>query len=457
MGWKAIYRQEPLFLFSKVGALSEEKCLPFDKNSTGLSQGEGSVVFVLQRLQDAIKDKNKIYGIIKANGSSSDGKSSSLFSPSVKGQLLALEMAYAGLDRRSVSYIECHGTGTKLGDSTELKSLNEFFAGSKIPIGSVKSLIGHTKGAAGACGLLKCLLIFQNKKIPAVKYLGKFMGEKNSVGYINKDEIELSNKNDFLRFGISSFGFGNANCHLVLDEFKEKNNGKIVVRNSLPKKTIVTLGRSRLPLDVVDFGLMASKFKIPPQSLSHIDMLQSQALLAVSEAFENSNIEIDSLEREKVSVISASCLGLESIANLSDRVRHFELIDDLNFLDDVSINLLIAQKNKFSKITEDTGPGVLNNVIAGRICNTFDFNGENFNVDCDFNSFPAALDVAFEKLQKREGIIVLIDCDEKLNRDNASVKRISVGCLVISTLDYAKQNNYPIGEIIEEIKYYEGR
>mgnify|MGYP001587755833 FL=1 len=442
-------------LFSKVGALSPRRCLPFDKRTEGLSQGEGAVVFVLQRLEDAIKDGNKIYGVIRSVGSSSDGQSSSLFSPSVRGQILALERAYSGLDKSSVDYIEGHGTGTKLGDAIEIEALNIFFKDKKIPIGSVKSLIGHTKGAAASAGLLKCLLSLQNKVIPPSKYLETFIGASGNHIYINKKPIDLANSRHPLRFGISSFGFGNANFHLVLDEF-DKNSSQIIrAKNESTADPIVILSRGSVALKEVDFDLIASKFKIPPQSLSQIDKIQLQALLATAKAFEKANIEINSLDKEKTMVISASCLGLDSAIGLACRVKHFEFIKTLDFLDNALLNLMIKHKNKFPQVTEDTGPGVLNNVIAGRICNQFDFKGENFNVDSDFNSFPAALNIAVRKLQERSGIVVLTYGEEKLNKNEMRISRRDINCLLLSTLSLAKNNNYPIYEIIEKINYYD--
>jgi len=446
---------DTFILFSKVGALSTGKCLPFDERSDGLSQGEGAVIFVLQRLEDAIKDKNKIYGIIKSSGSSSDGRSSSLFSPSVNGQVLALERAYDGLDKGSVNYIECHGTGTKLGDATELQALNMFFDGRKIPIGSVKSLIGHTKGTAGSSGMLKCLLSLQNKKIPPSKYLETFIGAQSGSVYVNKKTIDLSSNRAPLRFGISSFGFGNANYHIVLDEFKKNNNEIIKAKDNAMADSVVVLSRSLVPLKKIDFKLITSKFKITPQSFSHIDKVQLQALLAVLAALEKANIEINSLDKEQVTVISASCLGLNSALDLVKRIRYFEFNGVSNFIDNASLNLIMKHKNWFPGITEDTGPGVLNNVIAGRICNEFNFKGENFNIDSDFNSFPAALNIAVRKLQEKEGVVILIYCEEELNGNAIRIKRSKINCLVLSTLSLAKRNNYPIREIIEKINYYD--
>lgn len=445
---------DTFIIFSKVGALSSGRCRPFDKRTDGLSQGEGSAIFALQRLEDAVRDKNRIYGIIKSSGSSSDGKSSSLFSPTAEGQILAYEEAYNGLDKNKVSYIESHGTGTKVGDTAELKSLNKFFGGRRIPIGSVKSLIGHTKGAAGAAGLLKCVLSLQNKTIPPSKYLEASIANKNKSVYINKRPINLKNNSFPLRFGISAFGFGNINYHIVLDEFK--NGGEILkAKKNVAVDPLVILGHSSAFLEKVDFELISSKFNIPPQSIPQIDKVQLQALLAVSEAFEKSNIAIDLLDKEKTAVIFASCLGLDFAIDFVNRIRHFEFNDALNFLDNSSLALMIKHKNKFPQTTEDTGTGVLNNVVAGRICNTFDFKGKNFNVDSDFNSFPAALNIAACELRENKGVIILLRCEEKLDKKEIRIKRERVDCFILSTLSFAKEKNYPIREVVKKISYKE--
>ncbi len=441
-------------LFSKVGALSSGHCLPFDKKADGLSQGEGAAIFVLQRLEDAIREKNKIYGILKSFGSSSDGKKSSLFSPSVEGQVLAYERAYLGLDKKSVDYVECHGTGTKIGDGVEVSALNKFFEGRKIPIGSVKALVGHTKGAAGSAGLLKCLLSLQHKKIAPSKYLEKFIGQRGRGIYINKRPINLKNISKKIRFGISSFGFGNVNYHLVLDEFDI--DCKIRNLEEKAKKTqVVILGKGSTSVEDINYDFIVNKFNVPMQSLSHIDKIQLGALLAVDAAFEKSNISINSLNKNEVSVISASCLGLDAAVELAYRIRHFEFVDAFNFLEKESLDLLIKHKGKFPAVSEDTGPGVLNNVIAGRVCNTFDFKGSNFNVDCDTNSFPAALNIAIAKLQETKGIVILLYLTDKTSEKEIAPAEKEINCIILSTVEYAKKNDYPICDIIKNVNYYE--
>ena len=117
-------------IFAQLGAMSRQQQIkPFSMDADGLLIGEGCGFVVLKRLEDAVRDQDKIYAVIKGVGVSSDGTGTSVMSPSVKGQLKALEQAWinADLDKNKVGYLEAHGTGTPLGDKTELQTLAQFF------------------------------------------------------------------------------------------------------------------------------------------------------------------------------------------------------------------------------------------------------------------------------------------------------------------------------------------
>lgn len=442
-------------LFSKVGAMSAGICHPFDKSADGLSQGEGAVIFILQRMEDALADKNKIYGVIKSAGGSSDGRSSSLFSPSLGGQMLAYKRAYDGIDKESVDYIECHGTGTKIGDDMEIRSLNNFFEKRKIPIGSVKSLIGHTKGAAGAAGLLKCVLMLEKGVIPPSRYIKSPLAPKNGTVYLNTEPVNILRKDRPLRFGVSSFGFGNINYHLVLDEYRDSDKSIEPEKKTVPQEKISIIGSGFANPVKIDVKSLAVRFKIPLQSIASIDRVQLLALVSVADAFEKANIDVNSLDKEKVSVIAASSLGLDFALDFVERIRYFELKDALNFADKKTLDYMMAYKNRLPAVTEDTGHGVLNNVIAGRICNVFDFKGKNFNVDSDFSSFPAALNIAIREIGRSGNIVILVFCDEKLNGVKTRVERKNISCLILAPLSLAKRNNYPIIKLIRGADYDE--
>ena len=160
--------------FSKTMTLSKTGNIrPFSKDADGTLLGEGIGMLVLKRLSRAEKDGDHIHAVIKGIGSSSDGRSQSIYAPRAAGQAKALRMAYkrARVGTDTVELVEAHGTGTRVGDKTELEALKSVFASNskkrrKTALGSVKSMIGHTKAAAGAAGLIKTALALENKVIP---------------------------------------------------------------------------------------------------------------------------------------------------------------------------------------------------------------------------------------------------------------------------------------------------
>jgi acyl transferase domain-containing protein len=148
--------------FCKIGALSPDGSRPYAEGANGFVMGEGAAVFLLKRLGDAERDGDAIYAVIRGIGGSSDGKGKGITAPNPIGPQRAIERAWAnaGLSPATVGYIEGHGTSTRVGDVAELESMHGVFAPfdlpvGSIPLGSVKSNLGHLKGAAGAAGLLK--------------------------------------------------------------------------------------------------------------------------------------------------------------------------------------------------------------------------------------------------------------------------------------------------------------
>ncbi|MFQ5490400.1 MAG: beta-ketoacyl synthase N-terminal-like domain-containing protein, partial [Phycisphaerae bacterium] len=217
--------------FSKTQALSPRgQSCPFDESGDGIVISEGLAMVVLKRLEDAERDGDRIYAVIKGVGSSSDGKDKGLTAPRPAGQVRALERAYeqAGVSPRTVGLIEAHGTGTVVGDKTEVESLQSMFeaAGAdrqSCAIGSVKSMIGHTKCTAGVAGLIKAALALHHKVLPPTHGVTTPNPKANfseSPFYVNTEarpwvhpEAETPR-----RAGVSAFGFGGTNFHAVLEE-----------------------------------------------------------------------------------------------------------------------------------------------------------------------------------------------------------------------------------------------
>ncbi|MBV8347087.1 MAG: polyketide synthase, partial [Mycolicibacterium sp.] len=156
--------------FCKIGALSATGTRPFDAGADGFVMGEGAALFVLKRLSDAERDGDRVYAVLLGLAGSSDGRGKGITAPNPVGQRLAVERAWhvAGVDPALATCIEAHGTSTRVGDATELTSLTDVFgkagaANGSIALGSVKSNIGHLKGAAGTAGLFKTVLSLHEK------------------------------------------------------------------------------------------------------------------------------------------------------------------------------------------------------------------------------------------------------------------------------------------------------
>ena len=220
--------------FSKTQTLSGQgRCRTFDESADGIAISEGVAVVVLKRLADAERDGDRIYAVVKAVGGSSDGRDKSLTAPRPEGQAVALERAYAkaNLSPASVSLIEAHGTGTPAGDPAETETLKRVFeaAGAErqsCAIGSVKSMIGHTKRAAGAAGLIKVAKALYHKILPPTIHVEKpnsKIGFPESPFYVNTETrpwVE-SSPGQPRRAGVSAFGFGGTNFHAVLEEYSD--------------------------------------------------------------------------------------------------------------------------------------------------------------------------------------------------------------------------------------------
>ncbi|ODG99976.1 beta-ketoacyl synthase [Nostoc sp. KVJ20] len=221
--------------FSKTPAVSQgENVKPFDAESDGMMLGEGVGMLVLKRLEDAQRDNDRIYAVIKGIGTSSDGRYKSIYAPRPEGQVRALHRAYedAGFSPTSVGLIEAHGTGTMAGDPAEFSSIKEVFGENNpkkqhIALGTVKSQIGHTKAAAGAASLIKTALALHHKVLPATINVTKphpKLDIDSSPFYLNTETRPwISSDEQPRRAGVSSFGFGGTNYHVVLEEYTSQH------------------------------------------------------------------------------------------------------------------------------------------------------------------------------------------------------------------------------------------
>ncbi|MCS6864889.1 MAG: beta-ketoacyl synthase N-terminal-like domain-containing protein [Gemmataceae bacterium] len=230
MGGDAVQTPYAYVAFSKTHALSPRgRCRPFDAEADGIALAEGVGVAILKRLADAERDGDRIYAVIKGVGASSDGRDKGLTAPRAEGQLRALHRAYAQarISPARVGLVEAHGTGTVVGDQTEARAIGQLFrdAGSQpqsCALGSVKSMIGHSKCAAGIAGLIKTTFALYHKILPPT-LVEKPNPKANLDGgplYLNTEPRPWIHGQPYPRTaGVSAFGFGGTNFHTVLEEY----------------------------------------------------------------------------------------------------------------------------------------------------------------------------------------------------------------------------------------------
>ena len=221
------YHYEKNMIYSPDG-----KCRAFDSRSKGTVRGDGGGIVLLKPLDRAIQDNDNIYGVIRGTAVNNDGKRKVGYTaPSIKGQrdVILKALSFSGLNSNDISYIETHGTGTSIGDSVEMEALNYVFKDNdQLYLGALKNSIGHLDIAAGIAGFIKSILILKNKKIPPTINFSEFNTSFNHLENnftINTNVVDLSNKRQIFT-GVSSFGIGGTNCHVVLQNYQPINSQK---------------------------------------------------------------------------------------------------------------------------------------------------------------------------------------------------------------------------------------
>jgi PfaD family protein len=239
--------------FSKTGMLSPEGvCKTFDQDAKGYVRGEGAGLVMLKPLDQAKEDKDSIYGVIKGTAVNHGGKATTLTSPNAYAQskVIVNAMHSAGLSPERVQYIEAHGTGTPKGDPIEINALKRAYSSlekihgvklkeNTIAIGSVKTNIGHLEAAAGIAGLIKVLLSMKYCELPRLLHFEKLNDRiklnnspfkiVDSVQSWEDSEVESSLK----VAGISSFGFGGSNAHIVVENYKALASNTHLTNNKI--------------------------------------------------------------------------------------------------------------------------------------------------------------------------------------------------------------------------------
>ncbi|WP_019027443.1 beta-ketoacyl synthase N-terminal-like domain-containing protein [Colwellia piezophila] len=451
---------------------------PFDKNSQGLFAGEGAGMMVLKRHSDAVRDGDTIHAIIKGGALSNDGKGEFVLSPNTKGQVLVYERAYdnAGVDPRDVDYIECHATGTPKGDNVELGSMDTFFSrfprenGNKPLLGSVKSNLGHLLTAAGMPGMTKAIWALKEAKIPATINLNEPLSSKK--GYLSgaqmpTDTIDWPRSSSSKAngkanskprtAGVSVFGFGGSNAHLVLQEptqtltpvtstvkareplaiigmdahfggAKDLASFKTLIQSNgntfreLPTKrwkgieknteVMNALSLTKAPVGgyVEDFDIDFLRFKVPPNEQ---DCLIPQQLMMMKVA-DNAAKDAGLKEGSNVAVLVAMGIELE-LHQYRGRVNLSTQIEES--LQQQGVSLSDEQRETLTNIAKDgvafaaqlnQYTSFIGNIMASRISALWDFSGPAITLSAEENSVYRCVELAENLFQTSDIDAVII-------------------------------------------------
>jgi acyl transferase domain-containing protein/3-hydroxymyristoyl/3-hydroxydecanoyl-(acyl carrier protein) dehydratase/1-acyl-sn-glycerol-3-phosphate acyltransferase len=401
-----VNRGDDLFLhmgFTALNALSPTgRSRPFHREADGLIPAEGAACVVLKRLGDAVRDGNRILGVIRGIGLSNDGRSRGFLVPDAGGQERAMAGAYAqaSFGPETVSLVECHATGTALGDATEIASMGRVFAGLRdVPIGSLKSNMGHLIAAAGLAGMVKVIqAMAAGIRPPTLHADAAPLDGIGASPFRLLDRAEPWEVEGPRRAGISAFGFGGNNAHLVLEDWRPAAVSVPVAVPPPPLRVAVVglaavtaaddfaavlaappAGDAPRALDRITLDLAATRF--PPADLQHALPQQLLAMKAVARAVADAPV----LPAATTGVL----MGMGCDAEVARRGLGVRLADLCG--PDASVDLG-PPLNAAGVI------GTMPNIVANRFNAQFDWRGPSYSVSAEELSGLASLRIAARAL-----------------------------------------------------------
>ena len=266
------------YVYREGEILSQDgHCRAFDAKATGTVFGSGASVVVLRRLEDALRDSDTIHAVIRGSAINNDGaRKAGYLAPSVEGQaeVISEALAVAGVEAESISYVETHGTGTRIGDPIEINALTQAFrqnTGLKgyCAIGSVKTNIGHLDSAAGVAGFIKTVLALKHRQLPPSLHFenpNPLIDFANSPFYVNAKLRAWEPRSGVRRAGVTSLGIGGTNAHVILEEAPPTATGGM----SRPWQLIVLSAHSASALDAMSSNLATHIERHPELNLADL-------------------------------------------------------------------------------------------------------------------------------------------------------------------------------------------
>lgn len=476
----AVSRADDLFIhmgFTALKALSPSgRSRPFHRDADGLVPAEGAGCVALKRLKDALADSDRILGVIRGIGLSNDGRGHGLLAPSEEGQVRAMEAAYlsAGLEPRDISLLECHATGTRVGDGVEIRSTSRVFGSHTVPAGSVKGNLGHLITSAGMAALAKTLTAFDRGVRPPSARVDAMTDELRGSSLRLLQEPETWDAPAPRRAALSAFGFGGNNAHLIVEEWRPDGTGPTAralaasasagaddpAPESLATIAVIALGvragecgstrefvaRSlrKQPLGAAarQVELDAHGLKFPPKDLEVALPQQTLLLAAAQEALASCAIP-----SERTSVLVGMGCDPE-VARYGLRWRSL-------FLDEPPTTEPI-------EALESSGVlGTMPNIVANRLSSQWDARGPGFSVSAEELSGYRALELATRALSRREvdaAIVAAVDLSSEVvhraalqSLENAAEPPVADAAvvLVLKRLDDARRDGDTIVGTLE--------
>lgn len=230
-GVNVMLQPETFVLMCKGGFLAADgRCKSFDASADGYGRGEGAGMVALKKLDDAVRDGDRIYSVVKATGSNQDGRTTAITVPNVDSQesLARAVCTRSGLAPESITYVEAHGTGTLVGDPVELRALGQVFGAASgrtqsLGVGSVKSTIGHTEAAAGIASVIKAALAIRHRTIPPQGWIDTLNPDIafDELGlHVQLEADSLPVDAAPMSVAVNGFGYGGTNAHAILQEYE---------------------------------------------------------------------------------------------------------------------------------------------------------------------------------------------------------------------------------------------
>jgi acyl transferase domain-containing protein/acyl-CoA thioesterase FadM len=442
-------------LFSQFGGLSPDGCRPFTADANGVVFGEGAAFVVLRRLDDAERDGATIEAIVRGAGLASDGLSPSAIVPQSAGQVRAMQRCYAayGLDPASIPVIEAHGTGTPVGDGTELRSLQAFFqrrAQGPLAVRSLKALIGHTGWAAGTASVIAMCEALQRGLVAPQAHHGRPCAALEEAGPL----LSVSSAVEawpaaMPRGAINGFGFGGSDAHVVIEAYQPGSLAGPAPEVARDELVVVATGgwfpgadgaleRRPVPdapgaFDRVRVGLPEGVVVLPDLA-DDMDVTQRLVLHAATAALESLPEGARQLRGDTALVLALNGKterGVEATLRvLAGRIaRQLDGMPEAVRIRDAAANV------------RPSGPYTLQammpNLASGRAASRLDLCGPNFVVDAGARSVDAMLDAA--ALLLGDSARIVLATAVCASHYAAPHTREAVVCLAVTTPDLAAE------------------